>query len=152
MARTLTRDTRFIWTWALRNLHPMLAMAGEINIENLFPAIVQAFVIILIGYLFGRFRVVEPTEARSISTLVGKLALPALLAKNLLVLDLSTVSWRFLASILIAKLAIFVLVVAITFITIRPWNLGKAGLYGIFATQSNDFALGLPIGIYYYTI
>ena len=121
-------------------------MAGEIDIGNLFPAIAQAFVIILIGYLFGRFRIVEPSEARSISTLVGKLALPALLAKNLLVLDLSTVSWRFLASILIAKLAIFVLVASITFIAIRPWNIGKAGLYGIFATQSNDFALGLPIG------
>ena len=102
--------------------------------------------IILIGYLFGRFRIVEPTEARSISTLVGKLALPALIARNLIDLDLSTVSWQFLASILLAKLAIFILVTTISFVATRPWNIGRAGLYGIFATQSNDFALGLPIG------
>ena len=102
--------------------------------------------IILIGYLFGRFRIVEPTEARSISTLVGKLALPALIARNLIDLDLSTVSWQFLASILLAKLAIFILVTTISFVATRPWNIGRAGLYGISATQSNDFALGLPIG------
>lgn len=121
-------------------------MAGDIDINNLFPAIVESFVIILIGYLFGRFRIVEPTEARSISTLVGKLALPALIARNLIDLDLSTVSWQFLASILLAKLAIFILVTTISFVATRPWNIGRAGLYGIFATQSNDFALGLPIG------
>lgn len=119
---------------------------GDVGVDNLFPAIGQSFVVILIGYVFGRFRIVEPSEARSISVLVGKLALPALLFKNLAILDLVSVSWRFLASILIAKFSIFLLVTVISYIVIRPWNIGKAGLYGIFTTQSNDFALGLPIG------
>lgn len=117
------------------------------SLDNLFPAIAESFVIILIGYLFGRFKIVNPSDARSITTLVGKLALPALLFRNLAVLDLTKVSWVFLGCILLAKFAVFVAVAVVTFLVARPWNVGKAGLYGIFATQSNDFALGLPIGM-----
>lgn len=118
---------------------------ADSTLNNLFPAIAESFVIILIGYVFGRFKLIDPSEARSLTTLVGKLALPALLFRNLAILDLSNVSWRFLGSILTAKLIVFVVVAIITFIVSRPWHIGRAGLYAIFATQSNDFALGLPI-------
>ena len=119
------------------------------SLDNLFPAIAESFVIILLGYLFGRFNIINPSDARSITRFVGKLALPALLFRNLAVLDLTAVSWRFLGSILLAKFAIFTAVAVVTFLVARPWNVGKAGLYGIFATQSNDFALGLPIGMHF---
>lgn len=111
---------------------------------SFFAAIAQSFAVILLGYLFGRFRLIDPREARSITTLVGKLALPALLFRNLAILDLSQVSWPFLGSILTAKFIVFVLVVVLSLIITR--KIGRAGLYGIFSTQSNDFALGLPIG------
>jgi predicted permease len=113
------------------------------DLNNLFPAIAESFLVILIGYLFGRFKWVDPSEARSLTTIVGKLALPALLFKNLATLDLSAVSWRFLGSVLTAKFIVFAAVVAITLIVTRKFN--RAGLYGIFTTQSNDFAIGLPI-------
>ena len=116
------------------------------SINNLFPAIAESFAVIFIGYIFGRFKLINPSEARSITSLVGRLALPALLFRNLATLDLGFVSWRFLACILIAKSLVFIITGILTFIISRPWHIGKAGLYGIFATQSNDFALGLPIG------
>lgn len=34
----------------------------------------------------------------------------------------------------------------ITLLVSRPINLGRAGLFSIFCTQSNDFAIGYPIG------
>lgn len=121
-------------------------MSGGPDISNLFPAIAQSFAVILIGYLFGRFKIIPPGESRGISELVAKLALPALLFRNLAVLDLSTISWPFMAGILVAKAGVFIVVAIVTLIVSRPVNIGRAGLFGIFSTQSNDFALGLPIG------
>ena len=127
------------------------AATGGPSVGNLFPAIAQSFAVILIGYLFGLFKIIPPGDARAISELVGKLALPALLFQNLAILDLSAISWGFMGGILIAKTTVFVVTVVLTLILTRPLNIGKAGLYGIFTTQSNDFALGLPIGEMYST-
>lgn len=44
-------------------------------------------------------------------------------------------------------MTVFVLVCVLTLMVASPDSrYGKAGLYAIFATQSNDFALGYPIG------
>ena len=112
-------------------------MSGP-NVDNLFPAIAQSFAVILIGYFFGRFNIIPPGEARTIGVLVGRLALPALLFKNLAILDLTTISWPFMGGILIAKLSVFVVVAVLTIIITRPISSGKGGLFGIFATQSNE--------------
>ena len=116
------------------------------SVSNLFPAIAQAFAVIIIGYVFGFFKIIVPKDAKSIGTLVGKLALPALLFKNLAILDLTSISWPFLGSMLLAKFCVFAGVALITVVVSRPFNIGRGGIFGIFATQSNDFALGLPIG------
>ena len=122
-------------------------MAGP-SVDSLFPAIAQSFVVIIIGYAFGFFNLIPSKESKSIGTLVGKLFLPALLFKNLALLNLSSVSWPFLGGMLVAKFSVFAAVVILTMIVTRPFGVGNAGLFGIFATQSNDFALGLPIGMY----
>lgn len=44
-------------------------------------------------------------------------------------------------------MTVFVLVCVLTLMVASPESrYSKAGLYAIFATQSNDFALGYPIG------
>ena len=58
----------------------------------------------------------------------------------------SDVDWLFLLSIFIGKVTVFVAVVLFGIILIRPIHFGKVGIYGIFVTQSHDFALGIPIG------
>ena len=117
------------------------------TVNNLFPAIAQSFAIIIIGYLFGFFKITPVNEARTVGILVGKLALPALLFKNLSILTITAISWPFLGGLLLAKFSVFAGVALITVIVSRPFNIGRAGIFGIFATQSNDFALGLPIGM-----
>ena len=122
----------------------MVEMSGP-SVDSLFPAIAQSFVIIAIGYGFGFFKLISPKESKSIGTLIGNLFLPALLFKNLAILNLSAVSWPFLGGMLLAKFSVFLAVALLTMILTR--QVGMAGLFGIFATQSNDFALGLPIGM-----
>ena len=57
---------------------------------------------------------------------------------------MNSVNWTFILAVLISKTLIFLGVLIVTYIVGRR-AAPKAGLYAIFATQSNDFALGSPI-------
>ena len=84
------------------------------------------------------------TEAKGINTFVGTFSLPALIFGSLCKLNIMSVNWMFLLAILIAKSIVFLLVLVVTYVVGRR-AASKAGLFAIFATQSNDFALGYPI-------
>ena len=117
------------------------------SIDKLFPALLECFGIILCGCIAGRANIITSTQAKGLGSFVSKFALPALLFKNMVLLDFSNVIWSFLWSILIAKVSVFFLVLFLTLLVSSPDSrLSKAGLFSIFATQSNDFALGYPIG------
>ncbi|KFR10252.1 Integral membrane protein GPR155, partial [Opisthocomus hoazin] len=118
----------------------------SMSISRLFPALLECFGIILCGYIAGRVNIITSTQARGLGNFVSRFALPALLFKNMVVLNFSNVNWSFLYSILVAKAAVFFLVCVLTLLVASPENrFSKAGLFPIFATQSNDFALGYPI-------
>nr|DBA19853.1 TPA: hypothetical protein GDO54_015619 [Pyxicephalus adspersus] len=118
----------------------------SMSINRLFPALLECFGIILCGYIAGRANVITPTQAKGLGNYVSRFALPALLFKNMVVLNFSDVDWSFLYSILIAKASVFIIVCVLTLLVANPQTrFSKAGLFPIFATQSNDFALGYPI-------
>uniref|UniRef100_A0A3Q0S354 G protein-coupled receptor 155 n=1 Tax=Amphilophus citrinellus TaxID=61819 RepID=A0A3Q0S354_AMPCI len=123
------------------------AAAGpHMSIDKLFPALLECFGIILCGYIAGRADIITESQAKGLGNFVSKFALPALLFKNMVLLDFGNVIWAFLWSVLVAKVTVFVLVCVLTLIVASPDSrYSKAGLYAIFATQSNDFALGYPI-------
>lgn len=117
------------------------------SIDKLFPALLECFGIILCGYIAGRANIITSTQAKGLGNFVSKFALPALLFKNMVLLDFGDVIWPFLWSILVAKLSVFFVVCVLTLLVAsKDCRYSKAGLYSIFATQSNDFALGYPIG------
>ena len=58
---------------------------------------------------------------------------------------MESVNWNFLLSILITKSIVFLGVIFITILINWGKSIEKAGLYAIFVTQTNDFALGYPI-------
>lgn len=99
-------------------------------------------------YIAGRLNVVTSTESKGIATFVGTFALPSLIFLSLAKLDFSMVNWIFLLAILLAKGLIFFGVMIVTILVSKPVNLGRAGIFAIFCTQSNDFALGYPISKY----
>lgn len=99
-------------------------------------------------YVAGRMNLISQADTKGLNTFVGSFSLPALIFLSLAELDLSSVNWMFLLSILVAKTVVFLVVIAVTLLVSRPINPGRAGLFAIFCTQSNDFAIGYPIGKY----
>lgn len=128
------------------------SVPSTMSIDKLLPALLECFGIILCGYIAGRTNIITNTQAKGLGNFVSKFALPALLFKNMVLLDFSDVIWPFLWSILIAKVSVFCIVCVLTLIVANPDSrYSKAGLFSIFATQSNDFALGYPIGMLLYS-
>ncbi|KAM3917480.1 lysosomal cholesterol signaling protein isoform 2-T2 [Leptodactylus fuscus] len=118
----------------------------SMSINRLFPALLECFGIIMCGYIAGRANMITANQAKGLGNYVSRFALPALLFKNMVILDFSDVNWSFLYSILIAKASVFIVVCVLTLLVANPQSrFSKAGLFPIFATQSNDFALGYPI-------
>lgn len=99
-----------------------------------------------IRYFAGRMNLISETEAKGINTFVGTFSLPSLIFMSLAQLDLTSVNWLFLLSVLLSKSIVFFSVIIVTLLVGRPVNYGRAGIFAIFCTQSNDFAVGYPIG------
>lgn len=58
---------------------------------SLYPAIVQCFTIILLGYITGRTGWITSTQAKGLNFFTSKFALPSLLFSNMATLDWSKV-------------------------------------------------------------
>lgn len=97
-------------------------------------------------YIAGRLNIISNSGAKGFNTYVGTFALPSLIFLSLSTIDWQTVNWKFLLAILVSKAIAFFAVMLITLLVVRPLNYGKAGILAIFCTQSNDFAIGFPIG------
>ena len=74
----------------------------------------------------------------------GIFALPALLFKSMVELQFDEVTWSLVLAICLGKVSVFIIVFVIALL-IGGGAMARAGLYAIFATQSNDFAMGYPI-------
>lgn len=112
---------------------------------NLYPALVQVFAIILMGYFAGNFQILSKEQILGLNKFVSTFSLPCLIFKNLAIVNFSTVNWLFLTSVFLSKTFIFILTFSIAVFALRPVNIGMAAVFGIFVSQSNDFALGHPI-------
>jgi len=120
-------------------------LSSEEGLDNLYPALVQCFGIILLGFIAGKFSFISDVEAKGLGTFVGTFSLPALIFVSLCQLDFTSVNWVFLGAITFAKSTVFFLVLLVGLFIHRPANPSRSALYAIFCTQSNDFALGFPV-------
>lgn len=96
-------------------------------------------------YVAGRFDVITKSEANGLNTFVGTYALPSLIFMSLAKLDFTLVNWKFLLAVLLAKSCVFIVVLVVSLVIKKPSNPGRAALFAIFTTQSNDFAIGYPM-------
>merc|ERR1719285_1541853 len=119
--------------------------SADASLDNLYPALVQCFGIIFLGFIAGKFNFISDIEARGLSTFVGTFSLPALIFISLCQLDFTSVNWVFLGAITLAKSTVFFLVLLVGLFVHRPADPSRSALYAIFCTQSNDFALGFPV-------
>lgn len=88
---------------------------------------------------------ITKTEANGLNTFVGTFALPSLIFMSLAKLDFTLVNWKFLLAVLLAKSCVFIIVLVVSLVIKKPSNPGRAALFAIFTTQSNDFAIGYPM-------
>ena len=115
------------------------------DLTNLFPALVQIFLTIIVSYIAGHANIINTEQAQGLHLFVGKFSLPVMLLISLFRLDFSTIEWAFLLAVLVTKIIIFFGVILTDLLFSKPRNIGRAAIFGIFCTQSNDFGMGLPI-------
>jgi predicted permease len=116
------------------------------GLSQLYPALIQVFVVILSGYMCGRSGWISDVEGQGINTFVSRFALPCMLFRAMATLNFAQVNWTLMSCVLISKSVVFFVVLILTILlSSRPIKYGRAGIFAITATQSNDFALGFPI-------
>ena len=119
-------------------------------------ALVACIGVIAAGYGAGRLKIIDMTGAgpAAIGAFVGRFALPALLFRELATLRWKDIDGRLLASVAAAKALLFAGVLGCsTLLESRRAGddrdfkrlVAASAARAIFCTQSNDFALGLPV-------
>ena len=93
----------------------------------------------------SRLKLLSNEQASGIGVFLGTFSLPAMIFGSLSKVNLLTTNWAFWSSILLTKCIIFFATVVINGLTNWGKLIGISGLYGICTTNSNDFALALPI-------
>lgn len=96
-------------------------------------------------YTAGRLGIISQSEVKGLNTFVGTFALPSVIFTSLVRVELTSVNWTFILGILLAKAAVFFTVLGVTCLLPGSLSTARAGLYAIFTTQTNDYALGKPI-------
>jgi len=126
-------------------------MAG-IDIQvilNFFSTVVIIFVSMGAGYFGVKNNIFQANMMSGLGRILGTYALPALLFKALGTLDFNKFEYVFFCGILLGKFITALLAISISYIAgknhRRKRRFIEAGLRGIASTQSNDFALALPI-------
>ena len=68
-------------------MHTHLFNSDDVD-SNLYPALLQVFTVILLGYLAGTLKIVTNDQAKGLNVFMGTFVLPALLLKvNLFIFD-----------------------------------------------------------------
>ncbi|XP_028399439.1 integral membrane protein GPR155-like [Dendronephthya gigantea] len=116
---------------------------GSASFDHLYPALIRVFAVIILGYIAGRLGVISVTEAKGLSKFAIFPTLPAFIFRAIATIDFSKLKWMFVFVVTLSKCIVFAGVTFVTFLFTR--DIGKAGIYSMFCTVSNDLALGMPI-------
>jgi len=112
--------------------------------KDLIAVLFECFLIISLGYLSCRFKLIS-NQAKDLNSYLTTFALPMIIFLNIAQMEFQTINLSFLLCMLTAKLFVFMTVTILTLTISYPSNFGYAGSLSILATQSNDFALGYPL-------
>lgn len=98
-----------------------------------------------IGFACKQLGIFKDKHREGLLQFLANIALPCLFFRSLATLEAKDFDAGTYFSLVMARGLVFVAVAAITYATTRDQSLGAAGIYALFATQQNDFAMGLPI-------
>jgi len=121
-------------------------------LENLIPALLKVFLVVLVGYIFGRTGLYPKDAARNIAKLCGDLLLPVYVFNAMASISVTPEAWDFFYAVLISKSCVFFMILFLGLAVDRArGRVGRAAISAVFCTQSNDFAMGIPIFQVIYT-
>ena len=132
-------------SWAPRGASPEVSSA--MLLDNLLPVLMQTFAQVLLGYVAACRNLMPAAGTNGLGRFAAAFALPALVFKNMAVLNLGAASVGLVLGLLAAKGAVAVIVAVLTLVLVegdtRSWSL--AALFAMVTTSQSDFAIGLPI-------
>eukprot|EP01083_Nonionella_stella_P024330 67222_1 len=119
-------------------------MSSTQTLENLLSVLGQIILIVILGIFTRKFEWL-PKNTSSLEIIVGRFALPAIFFSFAAGMNLSSYNWTPLVSMMIAKVIMIILCGFIACVArLKPF-FSTWGIMGLFVTQSNDFALGIPV-------
>jgi predicted permease len=121
---------------------PAAVVTSSIDLADVINAMFSTFSIIALGYLMGCYRIVPASVGQGMGTFLFQVALPCLIFHSVGTMSFDGVNWWILLTLFTGKSLVFLLVLCL-----GTWgsNLANGAVWAIFCTQSNDFALGLPL-------
>ena len=123
------------------NTSPSSAFSPN-NIFSIISSIFTTFSIIVLGYGMGKYKCIPKTVGVGLGTFLFQVALPALIFHSCGTMSFVGVNWWILVALFLGKALIFCCTIIIGTLST---GLETAAVWAIFVTQSNDFALGLPL-------
>lgn len=115
---------------------------------DLVLAILQTFFAVSVGITTTRVGLLQPQDVKAVSFLVGRVALPLIIFRATATMETGTVDLSAIAALAGAKLVIQLGTSAVA-AAVSPRERGQrllvSGMYGLFVTASEDFALGYPV-------
>jgi hypothetical protein len=90
----------------------------------------------------GVYKLIPTSVGKGLGTFLFQVSLPCLIFHSVATMSFTGVNWWIWLALLLAKVCIFLVVLCIGY-----WkkNLQTGAVWSMFCTQSNDFALGLPL-------
>ncbi len=121
---------------------PTPSASSSVDLEDVINAMFSTFSIIALGYSMGRAKFIPTSVGEGLGTFLFQVSLPCLIFHSVGTMSFTGVNWWVLIALLISKGVVFIVVLGLG----SYWfNLASGAVWAIFCTQSNDFALGLPL-------
>ena len=121
---------------------PSITPSASVDLDDVINAMFSTFSIIVLGYGMGRANLIPTSVGQGLGTFLFQVSLPCLIFHSVGTMSFTGVNWWVWAALLISKGIIFMLVLGFGALSS---NVANGAVWAIFCTQSNDFALGLPL-------
>eukprot|EP01084_Bolivina_argentea_P300218 517598_1 len=114
------------------------------SLNDLMSILGQTIIIVTMGIMARKFDWL-PKDTSALSVIVGKCALPAIFFLFSATLDIGSYNWAPITAVMSTKAIMIILSGLIAWIGRFDQAFQAWGIMGIFVTQSNDIALGIPV-------
>ncbi|VDK35844.1 unnamed protein product [Taenia asiatica] len=138
-AATAAADVTFV----MANATDPLASSNHV-FAGMTSVFLTAYVLIILGFLVGHFRLLSKAQIRGFGRFVHRYAISAILFIMTVTIHLEAIQWPAIWSIFISRLLMFFVSTAACLVISRGQLLGLSAIVSLLLTDSNDIAVLYP--------